>query len=169
MAFKMKGTPMYRNFGVGDPKKKGDKGNGVDFSYTQSPKQKAQQDLDMMAAGSRFHPDGTRKKGEDKKMAKMTRKWTGLDQQKYDREAKRESNKFTRKYGEGQEGIDKFKNKQRKKNKRKKFIAKINPFDAESKKARATRSTARKNRRREGESGKGVGKNCTEKGCGAYR
>ena len=138
------------------------------FHVHETKKQKAQRDLDAMEAGSRKNPDGTRKKGKAKKEAKEMRKWTGLDQQKYDREAKRESNKFERKYGKGKEGIDKYKDKQRKKNKRKKAIAKINPFDAESKKARATRKTARKNKGREGESGKGVGKNCGKDGCGAY-
>ncbi len=82
---KMGSSPMHRNFAVGDPKKK--PGN-TDFSYTQSPQNKEQQDLEMMKAGSRFDESGKRKKGEAKKMAKMTREWTGLDQQKYDRDAR---------------------------------------------------------------------------------
>ena len=110
MAFKMKGSPMYRNFGVGDPKKNP---GTTDFSYTQSPQDKAQQDLDMMKAGSRFDESGKRKKGEAKKMAKMTRKWTGLDQQKYDRESRRIGRKFDRRMRkEDRDGkVDKFFNK----------------------------------------------------------
>jgi hypothetical protein len=146
------------------------------FHVHDTPKRKAQRDLDAMEAGSRRNPDGTRKKGKAKKDAKEMRKWTGLDQQKYDRDAKKQEKSFRGK--SGQEGLDKYRDKQQRKRQRKadwkksgtrKVLTALNPFDAESKKARAARSTARKNERREKESGKGVGKDCTEKGCGAYK
>ena len=150
---------MYRNFGVGDPKKKDDTGGGIDFSYTQSPEDKALQDVEMMAAGSRFHADGTRKKGEDKKLAKEIRQWTGLDQQKYDRELRRENRRFERKYGKGQEGLDKFRDKQRKKNNRGRLGKAIKSgWD------RLTGKTVGKG----GQAGSGFKPDCSKGNCGAY-
>tara|TARA_R100000152_G_C6633599_1_gene80410 strand:+ start:82 stop:576 length:495 start_codon:yes stop_codon:yes gene_type:complete len=163
----MKGFPMHGGTHKGDE---------VDFGYAQSAVEKAKQDLDMMKLGSRFDESGKRKKGEAKKIAKMTRKWTGLDQQKYDREAKRESSKFERKYGEGQEGLDKFRDKQQKKRKRKKTIGKIkkavekiNPFDAQSKTKRKARRGARKTSERVSGNRSGAGSGCEKTGsCGAF-
>jgi len=170
MAFKMRGAPFPKAAFK-------DAGHGGDAFHThETPEDKAKRDLDMMQAGSRFDESGKRKTGEARKIAKMTRKFTGLDQQKYDREAKREKKSFRGK--SGQEGLDKYRDRQQRKRQRKadwkksgarKVLTALNPFDAESKKARAARSTARKNERREKESGKGVGKDCTEKGCTAYR
>ena len=83
------------------------------------------------------------------------RKWTGLDLQKYDRESRREKKKFTRKYGEGQEGLDKYRDKQQRKRQRKanwkksgarKVLTALNPFDAKSKAARAARKIERANK-----------------------
>ena len=103
MAFKMKGAPYPKSAFK-------DAGHGGElFHIHDTPERKANRDIDAMAAGRRRNPDGTRKKGEAKKEAKAMRKWTGLDQQKYDKETRRETRKFERKYGEGQEGLDKFK------------------------------------------------------------
>ena len=146
------------------------------FHVHETKKQKAQRDLDAMAAGSRFNPDGTRKKGDARREAREMRKWTGLDQQKYDREGRREDRKFKRKYGEGQEGLDKYKEKQAKKRKRKKTIGKIkkavekiNPFDAQSKKNRKSRRGARKTSSRVSGNRSGAGSGCEKTGsCGAF-
>jgi hypothetical protein len=168
MAFKMKGAP-YPKAAFKDA------GHGGDmFHIHETPKMKAQRDLDAMAAGSRFNPDGTRKRGDARREAREMRKWTGLDQQKYDRELRREDRKFTRKYGEGQEGLDKFRDKQQKKRKRKKNMGKVtkaigkvveavNPFDAKSKAARAARKIARGNKDK-GKGGK-HGQGCKDGVC----
>ena len=153
----MKGSPMYRNFGIGDPKKKGDKSGDVDFSHTQSPTEKAKQDLDMMKLGSRFDESGKRKKGDAKKMAKMTRKWTGLDQQKYDRDTKRQKTSFRGKGG--QEGLDKLKKNLQKKNRRK-GLGKV----IKSGWDRLTGKTVGKG----GQAGSGFKPNCKEGNCGAF-
>ena len=152
MAFKMKGAPYPKSaFKHDNPNEP--------FHVHDTPENKVQRDLDAMAAGSRFHPDGTRKKGEDKKMAKEMRKWTGLDQQKYDREARRESNKFERKYGKGQEGLDKYKKKQKRKNKRGNLGKAIKSgWD------RLTGKTVGKG----GQAGSGFKPDCSKGNCGAY-
>ena len=112
MAFKMKSPYPKAAFK--------DAGHGGElFHIHETPKMKAQRDLYAMAAGSRFNPDGTRKRGDARREAREMRKWTGLDQQKYDRESRREKKKFTRKYGEGQEGLDKYRDKQQRKRQRK--------------------------------------------------
>ena len=144
MAFKMKGFPMHE--GV---KHKGE----VDFTVKETAKDKAKRDLDMMKAGSRFDESGKRKKGEAKKMAKMTREYTGLDQQKYDKEAKKQKTHFRGK--EGQEGLDKFRQKQKKKS----------SGGSKRKKARATRKAARSQKR---SLAGGSGSGCQGAGCGAY-
>ena len=143
MAFKMRGFSAF------------DKGPGdkVDFTVKESAKDKAQRDLDMMKLGSRFDESGKRKKGEAKKMAKMTRKYTGLDQQKYDRDAKKQKTSFRGK--KGQEGLDKLKEKQKKKS----------SGGAKRKKARATRKAARSQKQ---SLARGAGSGWQGAGCGAY-
>jgi len=166
MAFKMRGAPFPKAAFK-------DAGHGGDTFHThETPKDKAKRDLDMMALGSRRNPDGTRKRGEARKQAKEIRQWTGLDQQKYDREAKREKTSFRGK--SGQEGLDKLRTKLQKKAKRKretkkavgkvtKAVGKINPFDAESKAARAARKIARGNKDK-GKGGK-HGQGCKDGVC----
>jgi len=167
MAFKMRGVPFPKAAFK-------DAGHGGDTFHThETPKDKAKRDLDMMQAGSRFDESGKRKTGEARKIAKMTRKFTGLDQQKYDREAKREKTSFRGKGG--QEGLDKYKDKQAKKRKKKKTIGKIkkavekiNPFDAQSKKNRESRRGARKTSARVSGNRSGAGSGCEKTGsCGA--
>ena len=132
-------------------------GNGGDvFHVHDTPEQKAQRDLDAMAAGSRFNPDGTRKRGEARKQAREMRKWTGLDQQKYDREAKREETSFRGK--EGQEGLDKLKKNLQKKNRK-----------SRNKSRRKGAKTARKAVRSQKQSlARTSGAGCQGAGCGAY-
>ena len=167
MAFKMRGAPFQKSAFK-------DAGHGGEmFHIHDKPGDKQKRDLSAMAAGSRRNPDGTRKKGEAKKEAKEMRKWTGLDQQKYDREAKREKTSFRGKGG--QEGLDKYKDKQAKKRKKKKTIGKIkkavekiNPFDAQSKKNRESRRGARKTSARVSGNRSGAGSGCEKTGsCGA--
>lgn len=143
-------------------KKKEENGEVMSFEFKETPKQKAERNLTDAKLGSRFDSSGKRKKGEAKKLAKEMRKFTGLDKDKMDRQDRRETRKFERKFGEGQEGLDKFKEKQRKKNKRKRK-------SSIRKKARQTRRTARKNQARTAAAGIGFGgNNCTDAGCGAY-
>ena len=134
-----------------------DAGHGGElFHMHDTPERKAQRDLDAMAAGSRRNPDGTRKKGKAKKEAKEMRKWTGLDQQKYDREAKREKTSFRGK--EGQEGLDKLKKNLQKKNKK-----------SRNKSRRKGAKTARKAVRSQKQSlARTSGAGCQGSGCGAY-
>ena len=169
MAFKMKGSPYPKSaFKHDDPDNL--------FHIHETPEQKAQRDLDAMAAGSRFNPDGTRKRGDARREAREMRKWTGLDQQKYDRELRREERRFERKYGKGQEGLDKYRDKQQRKRKRKKTIdkikkavEKINPFDAQSKKNRKARRGAKKTSERVSGNRSGAGSGCEKTGsCGAF-
>jgi len=172
MAFKMRGAPFPKAAFK-------DAGHGGDAFHThETPKDKAKRDLDMMQAGSRFDESGKRKTGEARKIAKMTRKFTGLDQQKYDREAKREKKSFRGK--SGQEGLDKLRTKLQKKAKRKrgtkkaigkitkaigKVVGVINPFDAQSKTARGARKTSA----RVSGNRSGAGSGCEKTGsCGAF-
>ncbi len=152
MAFKMKGSPYpksaFKHDNPNDP-----------FHVHETAEQKAQRDLDAMAAGSRFNPDGTRKRGDARREAREMRKWTGLDQQKYDRELRRDKRKFERKYGKGQEGLDKFKKKQRRKNKRGNLGKTIKAgWD------KLTGKTVGKG----GQAGSGFKPDCSKGNCGAY-
>jgi len=150
MAFKMRGAPFPKAAFK-------DAGHGGDAFHThETPKDKAKRDLDMMQAGSRFDESGKRKTGEARKMAKMTRNFTGLDQQKYDREAKREKTSFRGK--EGQEGLDKLKKNLQKKNKK-----------STNKSRRKSAKTARKAVRSQKQSlARTSGAGCQGSGCGAY-
>ena len=146
--------------------------HGTDFSIKESAEDKAKRDLDIMKDGSRFDESGKRKKGEARKIAKMTREFTGLDQQKYDRQTKRAKKSFR---GEGgQKGLDKLKRKLQKKASRKsarkglvgkvkKVVEKVNPFDAKSKDAREARKIARGNKNK-GKGGK-HGQGCKDGKC----
>jgi len=150
MAFKMRGAPFPKAAFK-------DAGHGGDAFHThETPKDKAKRDLDAMEAGSRFHADGTRKRGQDRKDAREMRKWTGLDQQKYDREAKREETSFRGE--EGQEGLDKLKKHLQKKNRK-----------SRKKSKRKTARAARKAARSQKESlARTSGAGCQGAGCGAY-
>ena len=176
MAFKMKGSPMARNYGAAFK----DAGHGGDAFHThETSKDKAKRDLDIMKVGSRRDESGKRKTGEGRKTAKMTREFTGLDQQKYDKDTKKASRSFRGK--SGQEGLDKLKAKLQNKATRKrkvkkvvgkvkKVVGKINPFDAESKAARKSRKDARKASERTSSNRSGAGSGCEKTGsCGAYR
>ena len=150
MAFKMKGSP-YPKAAFKDA------GHGGDAFHThETPKDKAQRDIDMMQAGSRFDESGKRKTGEARKIAKMTRKFTGLDQQKYDREAKREKTSFRGE--EGQEGLDKLKKNLQKKNRKSRNKSK-------RKNARAARKAVRSQKE---SLARTSGAGCQGSGCGAY-
>jgi len=165
---------MLRNYGIGDTAAFKDHGSphGTDFSIKESAKDKAERDLDMMKSGSRFDESGKRKKGEARKTAKMTREYTGLDQQKYDRQTKRAKTSFRGKGGA--EGLAKLKSKLQKKagrqrgraelvDKVKKVVGKVNPFDSESKNARDARKVARGNKNK-GKGGK-HGQGCKDGKC----
>jgi hypothetical protein len=80
---------------------------GTTFDYKETPRQKGERLLIDLELGSRFDSEGKRKKGEEKKLAKEMREFTGLDKEKMDRQ----ENKGTipaRFRGRGQEGLDAY-------------------------------------------------------------
>lgn len=172
MAFKMRGAPFQKSVFK-------DAGHGGDtFHVHESAQEKAQRDIDLIKSGA---TSGRGKDRQGRKVAREMRQWTDLpSEQKYERQTKREEKKFTRRYGEGQEGLDKFKKKQQKKRKRKTVVGKvtkaigkvvgaINPFDAKSKSKRTSRKSARKTSARVSGNRSGAGSGCEKTGsCGAF-
>ncbi len=80
---------------------------GTTFDYKETPRQKGERLLIDLELGSRFDSEGKRKKGEEKKLAKEMREFTGLDKEKMERQ----ENKGTipaRFRGRGQEGLDAY-------------------------------------------------------------
>ena len=80
---------------------------GVHFDYTETAEEKGERLLSDLELGSRFDSEGRRKKGEAKELAKMMREFTGLDKEKMERQAEKETIP-ARFRGRGQEGLDAY-------------------------------------------------------------
>ena len=80
---------------------------GVHFDVTETPEEKGERLLIDLELGSRFDPEGRRKKGEAKELAKMMREFTGLDKEKMERQAEKETIP-ARFRARGQEGLDAY-------------------------------------------------------------
>ena len=80
---------------------------GTTFDYKETPRQKGERLLIDLELGSRFDSEGKRKKGEEKKLAKEMREFTGLDKEKMERQAEKETIP-ARFRGRGQEGLDAY-------------------------------------------------------------
>lgn len=80
---------------------------GTTFDYKETPRQKGERLLIDLELGSRFDSEGKRKKGEEKKLAKEMREFTGLDKEKMDRQAEKGTIP-ARFRGRGQEGLDAY-------------------------------------------------------------
>ena len=103
---------------------------GVHFDYTETPREKGERLLIDLELGSRFDSEGKRKKGEEKKLAKEMRKFTGLDKEKMERQERRESRRFERRFGEGQEGLDAYRDMMRRRNQRRRDLKNLNIMEA---------------------------------------
>ena len=102
---------------------------GVHFDYTETPEQKGERLLRDLELGSRFDSEGKRKKGEAKKLAKEMRKFTGLDKEKMERQAERETIP-ARFRGRGQEGLDAYRDMMRRRNRIRQDLKNLNIVEA---------------------------------------
>lgn len=102
---------------------------GVHFDYTETPREKGERLLRDLELGSRFDSEGKRKKGEAKKLAKEMRKFTGLDKEKMERQAERETIP-ARFRGRGQEGLDAYRDMMRRRNRRRQDLKNLNIMEA---------------------------------------
>ena len=80
---------------------------GTTFDYKETPRQKGERLLIDLELGSRFDSEGKRKKGEEKKLAKEMREFTGLEKEKMERQAEKKTIP-ARFRGRGQEGLDAY-------------------------------------------------------------
>lgn len=91
---------------------------GTTFDFKETPRQKGERLLMDLEFGSRFDSEGKRKKGEARKLAKQMREFTGLDKEKMERQAEKETIP-ARFRGRGQEGLDAYRDMMRRRAKRK--------------------------------------------------